>query len=411
MHSDVPKVLHDVLGIPLVEHVVRAARAVGASRIALVVAPDHRDAIASAFRGAEDVTLAVQDEPLGTAHAVLAARPVLEGFSGTALVLLGDAPCVSAPSLEALLEAHQGRGATLTVLSGKVPDPRGYGRIVRGPDGELAAIVEEKDGSADVLAGDEINSGTFALELPALWDVLARVQPSAATGERYVTDAVELVRQDGRRAAAVAAAAPEDVLGVNDRRQLARAIEVLRARVLEEHMLRGVTIVDPASTFVDVRAEIEPDARIEPFVVISGRVTIERGARIGPFAHLRGDTAVGPGAAVGSFVEVVRTRLGAGSRALHLSYLGDGTIGDGVNVGAGSVFANYDGELHHRTRVEDGATLGANTVLVAPSVVGRGARTGAGAVVVKREVPAGATFVGVPARALDASRAQRGGTR
>ncbi len=405
MNSDVPKVLHDVLGVPLVEHVVRAARAVGVSRVVLVVSPDHHDAVAAALAHHDDVELAVQSEPLGTAHAVLAARPALKGFSGTALILLGDAPCVSPTSLEALLAAHRERSAALSVLSGRVADPTGYGRVVRGPDGELAAIVEEKDGSPDVLAGDEINSGTFALELPDLWAILDRVEPSRATGERYVTDAVELVREAGRRAIAVPAARGGDVLGVNDRRQLALAGEVLRERILDAHMERGVTIVDPRSTFVDVRAEIEPDARIEPFVVISGPCRVARGARIGPFAHLRGDTAVGEGAAVGSFVEVVRTTLGPGAKALHLSYLGDGSVGADVNVGAGTVFANYDGALHHRTRVEEGASLGANTVLVAPAVVGAGARTGAGAVV-KGEVPAGATFVGVPARPLTA----KGGT-
>lgn len=401
MKSDLPKVLHDILGLPLVAHVVHAARAAGAGKVVIVASPDHRDQVCEALQEIDDLEVVVQEEPLGTAHAVLAARPALEGVGGTALVLLGDAPCVSPHSLEALLAGHREKGAWLSVLSGRVPDPTGYGRIVRGPDGELAAIIEDKDADPSIRNHDEINSGTFALELPAVWDVLERIEPNPKSGERYVTDAVELTRQAGHRAVAVQAARPGDVLGINDRAQLAQATAVLRERVVSEHMARGVTIVDPASTFIDVRATIEPDARIEPFVVIGGRSVIQAGAVVGPFAHVRGDTVVGPGARIGNFVEVVRSNIGAGSRALHLSYVGDGTLGDGVNVGAGTVFANYDGERHHPSLVGDGVRLGANTVLIGPTDVGADARTGAGAVV-KGSIPAGATAIGVPARVVSA---------
>lgn len=408
MRSDVPKVLHSVLGLPLVVHVVRAARAAGAERVVLVVSPDHREAIAAAL-AAEDVQLAVQSEPLGTAHAVLAAKPALEGFRGTGLVLLGDAPCVTPASLQALLAAHVERAAQLSVLSGEVHEPRGYGRVVRGPDGDLAAIVEEKDAPQETLQIREINSGSFALELPALWDVLERIEPSPHTGERYVTDAVQLVRSAGQRTIAVKAAEGTDVLGVNDRSQLAEVTAILRRRINHRHMLNGVTIVDPTTTFIDARARIEPDARIEPFSVIQGPCTIARDAVVGPFAHVRGGSSLGAGARVGNFVEVVRSEVGAESRALHLSFLGDCTLGDDVNVGAGTIFANWDGAQKHRSTVGDQASLGSNTVLVGPCQLGAKARTGAGAVVNKAEVPAGETWVGVPARSL--SQSNDGGGR
>jgi bifunctional UDP-N-acetylglucosamine pyrophosphorylase/glucosamine-1-phosphate N-acetyltransferase len=331
---------------------------------------------------------------------VLAAKDALAGFTGTGLILLGDAPCISAASLNALLDEHTERGAQLSLLSGKVADPTGYGRVVRGLDGELAKIVEEKDADESVRQLDEINSGTFAFELPASWEVLERVEPSAATGELYVTDAIELTKIAGGRAQAVVAASAEEVLGVNDRRQLAQVTSILRERINAEHMRAGVTIVDSSSTFIDARATLERDVRIEPFVVIGGPCTVASGAVLGPFAHVRGGSTVSQGSRVGNFVEVVRTTLGKDCNALHLSYLGDADLGDGANVGAGTVFANWDGTQHHRTTVGAGASLGANTVIVAPSEIGEGAKTGAGAVVAKTQVPAGTTFVGVPARGL-----------
>lgn len=403
MNSDLPKVLHPVLGQPLLAYAVQAARRAGAGRIVVVVRPDHEGAVREALAGQDDVTTAIQAEARGTAHAVLAAREALGGFEGTLLVLLGDAPCVTARSLEALLREHRERGASLSVLTGEVPEPRGYGRIVRGPDGDLAAIVEEKDAPPHVREVREINSGVMALEAPAIWETLERVQPSRASGELYLTDAIELVRAAGRRVHAVRAAEPEEVLGVNDRVQLAQVTAVLRRRINEAHMLNGVTIVDPESTFIDARAELEPDVRVEPFTVIEGPCRLERGARVGPFARLRA-AKLGAGAIVGNFVEVARTEVGRGSRALHLSFLGDGAVGADVNVGAGTIFANWDGARHHRTVVADGASLGAGTVVVAPAAIGAGARTGAGAVVVKGEVAAAATVVGVPARPLGKER-------
>lgn len=401
MRSDVPKVLHPVLGQPLVAYAVQAARSAGASKIVIVVRAEHEAAIKGAFTASTDgdVVTAIQGEARGTAHAVLAAREALAGFAGTMLVLLGDAPCVSSRSIEALLREHRERAASLTVLSGEVPEPTGYGRIVRGPDGDLAAIVEEKDASAHVKQVREINSGVMAFEAPDVWATLDKIQPSAASGELYLTDAIELTRSAGRRVHAARAAGPEDVLGVNDRVQLAQVTAILRRRINELHMLNGVTIVDPDSTFIDARATLEHDVRIEPFSVIEGPCQLKKGARIGPFARLRAST-IGEGALVGNFVEVVRSEVGREARALHLAYLGDGALGAGVNVGAGTIFANWDGYRHSTTTVGEGASLGAGTVVVAPSRIGAGARTGAGAVVIRGEVEGGVTVVGVPARPI-----------
>ncbi len=413
MKSDLPKVLHPVLGQPLLAYAIDAARSAGAGRVVVVVRPEHEAAVRDAFanpggspQGSHtqgDVVTAIQHEARGTAHAVMAAREALTGFEGTLLVLLGDAPCVTSRSLEALLREHAQRAAALSVLTGEVPEPRGYGRIVRGPDGDLAGIIEEKDASPQVRALREINSGVMALEAPAIWGTLERIQPSAASGELYLTDAIELTRAAGRRVHAVRAAGPDEVLGVNDRVQLAQVTAVLRRRINEAHMLAGVTIVDPESTFIDARAVIEHDVRIEPFTVVEGACRLERGARVGPFARLRA-AHLRSEAIVGNFVEVARTEVGRGTRALHLSFLGDGALGADVNVGAGTIFANWDGARHHRTVVGEGASLGAGTVVVAPASIGAGARTGAGAVVAKGEVAAAATVVGVPARPLGKRR-------
>lgn len=401
MRSDLPKVLHPVLGQPLLAYPVHAARSAGASRIVIVVRAEHEAAVRDAFRDEDDVMTAVQIEAHGTAHAVLAAKQALTGFEGALLVLLGDAPCVSTHAIETLLREHRERAAALSVLTGEVDDPKGYGRILRGPDGDLAGIVEEKDAPAHVKALREINSGTMVFDAPLVWSTLERIQPSPASGELYLTDAIQLTRSAGRRVHAVRAAGQDEVVGVNDRVQLAHVTALLRRRINEAHMRSGVTIVDPETTFIDARAVLEQDVRIEPFTVIEGPCHLARGAKVGPFARLRSAT-LGADAMIGNFVEVVRTDVHAGARALHLTYLGDGRVGADTNVGAGTIFANWDSATgqKHRTEVGERASLGAGTVLVAPCTLGDGARTGAGAIVVRADVPPGATVVGVPARPL-----------
>ncbi|MCA8923677.1 MAG: bifunctional N-acetylglucosamine-1-phosphate uridyltransferase/glucosamine-1-phosphate acetyltransferase [Planctomycetes bacterium] len=401
MQSDLPKVLHPALGLTLVEHVARAAAAVGAQRQVVVASPEHQAAIAAElapWAEAAGVTLdvVVQHEPKGTAHAVQAAQASLADFSGRALVLMGDVPCISPASLQALLDGHTGG---VTLLSGRVDDPFAYGRVVR-EGGALRAIVEEKDADEATRAIQEINVGIYVFDLPRAFAWLERVTPSPRTGELYLTQLVELARADGAPTAAVEAATPEDMLGVNTRVQLAQATAALQARTNQAHMLNGVTFVDPTSAFIDVRATIGRDARIEPFVVVEGASRIGPGAVVGPFAHVRGDSELGPEARIGNFVEVVRSSVGARARALHLAYLGDATLGAETNVGAGVVFANHDGERHHASQVGERVALGANSVVIGPSRLHDGARTGAGAVVNQAEVPAGETWVGVPASVI-----------
>lgn len=406
MNSALPKVLHPVLGLPLFVYVLEAAVKAGVRRIVLIANPDNRDLLGKAATewqaGHPTIRcdVAVQEMPRGTADAVLSAQRALEGFTGTGIVLCGDAPCVSSSSIDALLREHRERSADLSVLSGELADPTGYGRIIRGPDGDLSGIVEEKDATPERRAIREINSGIIALELPRLWKTLSSVQPSRASGELYLTEAITVARNEHKKTIAVRAGVFEDVLGVNDRVQLAEVTAILKRRVNDAVMRSGVTIVDPESTWIDPRARIGRDTTILPGVVIDGPCVIGEGVRVGPFAHIRGGSVIGDGGAVGNFVEVVRSQWGDKSRALHLAYVGDATIGDDTNVGAGTITANYDGQNRQASRVGSRVSLGSGTVLVAPVSVGDGARTGAGAVVTK-DVPANETWAGVPARRLD----------
>lgn len=420
MNSALPKVLHPVLGVPLIAYVLGAAVEAGIRTLVLVANPENKAQLEAAVAEWSEETLeaegvrveiAVQEMPKGTAHAVLAAKSKLAGFTGTVVVLCGDAPCVSPGSIEALLKEHRARNAELSVLSGEVADPRGYGRIIRGPDGDLASIVEEKDATPHHRAIREINSGILAFEMPRLWTVLERIQPSRETGEIYLTEAVTLAKVERHKSIAVHAAVPTDVLGVNDRAQLADATAVLRDRINLGHMKAGVTIVDPKSAFIDPRAKIGHDTTLLPWVVIEGPCEIGSGVRVGPFAHIRGGSRVGDGAAVGSYVEVVRSEMGEKARALHLTFLGDAKIGAGTNIGAGSVVANFDGVNRHPTTVGPGSFIGSGTVLVSPCTLGDGARTAAGAVVVHTTIPAGEVWAGVPAKKLESSAktAERGG--
>jgi bifunctional UDP-N-acetylglucosamine pyrophosphorylase/glucosamine-1-phosphate N-acetyltransferase len=333
------------------------------------------------------------------------------------------------------LVGEQAAGAVIALLSARLPDPAGYGRVVRAPDGSVAAIVEEGDADATVRALDEVNAGTYCFDTAWLRANLGRV-PVSPAGELYLTDLVRLAVGDGHKVRVIEAPHPESALGINDRVQLATAERLLRRRIADDHMRSGVTIVDPDSTFIDATVEIGQDARIEPWTVLSGSTVIgdeavvgpgsqvrdsrigarsrvwgswveesEVGedARIGPMSHLRPGSVVGPRSEIGNYAELKQTRLGARVRQHHFSYLGDAEIGDEVNVGAGTVTANFDGTAKHRTVVGDGAFLGVDTTLRAPVTIGAGAKTGAGSVVT-RDVAPGKTVVGVPARPIELRR-------
>jgi bifunctional UDP-N-acetylglucosamine pyrophosphorylase/glucosamine-1-phosphate N-acetyltransferase len=384
MKSALPKHLHPLLGRRMVDWVVDAARGAGVGRLVVVASPQTRDLL-------EDVEVAVQEEPLGTGDAVRCARPALEDFAGDVLVLNGDVPALRPETIRELVETHRSSGAAATVLSFEPAEAGAYGRVVRGGDGRLARIVEAADASPEELALREVNSGIYAFRAEKLWPTLERLDAHNAQGELYVTDTLGLLVADGESCAVQLASDPLEAEGVNTRAELALAADSLRARINEAHMLAGVTIVDPASTWIEAGVEIESDVVIHPYTVIRGGVRIETGAEIGPFAYVRPVTVVGEGAKVGTFVEVKNAALGAGAKVPHLSYVGDAEVGDGSNVAAGNITANFKhepGEPKARTKIGRNVRTGVDTVFDAPVEIGDDAWIAAGSVITD-DVPPG----------------------
>jgi bifunctional UDP-N-acetylglucosamine pyrophosphorylase / glucosamine-1-phosphate N-acetyltransferase len=438
MKSRRAKVLHEIAGRSLIEHVCRTAARLSPQRIVAVVG-HQAEAVAAAFSscvaacvgdsGATAETV-VQSERLGTGHAVRMAAPTLAHETGTLVVLSGDAPLLRPETLQRLVEMHHAGGFAATVLTTSAADPTGYGRIVRDAAGAFARIVEHRDATPAERDIREINAGIYAFDIRALFPALARLSPANAQGEYYLTDALALLKADGAAVGVFRHDAPEETLGVNSRAELAAAAAVLRRRKLDELMRDGVTILDPTTTYVDADVRVGMDSVLYPNVILEGETVVGENCRIscgahlvnaklgdgvtvrdysmivdsaldddvtvGPFAHLRMNARLRVGAVVGNFVEVKKSTLGAGTKAMHLSYLGDATLGDKVNVGAGTITCNYDGKNKHATVIEDGAKIGSDTMLVAPVRVGKNAMTGAGAVVTK-DVPDGALAAGVPA--------------
>ena len=401
MRSATPKPLHPLLGRRLVDWVLEAVRPLGPDPLVVVVAPERDDP----FPGAQ---IAVQERPLGTGDAVAAARAQLEGRAGDVLVLSGDAPLLRAELLEALLETHRREQGAATVLSLERDDPSSYGRIVRDADGRLRAIVEAVDAGPDELAIREVNSSIYVFRGERLWPVLARLEPANAQGELYLTDAVRHLVGDGETVAVHVAPDPLDAEGVNTRAELAAAAAVLRARVNERHMLAGVTIVDPATTWIDVDVELEADAVVHPFTQLRGRTRVAAGAEIGPhavivdavvgpdvpvgpFCYLRPGTVLEAGAKAGTFVEIKNSHIGARAKVPHLSYIGDAEIGEATNVGAGTITANFPhepGRPKGRTRIGRNVRTGVDNTFVAPVDIGDDAWIAPGAVITE-DVPPG----------------------
>jgi bifunctional UDP-N-acetylglucosamine pyrophosphorylase/glucosamine-1-phosphate N-acetyltransferase len=432
MRSRIPKVLHPLAGRPMIDHVLAALAEAGVARPVVVIG-HGAEAVEAAV--ADRATTMLQEPQRGTADAV---RVGLDGLGATAdrvLVTMGDVPMQPPELYTALLDALRDGGAALALVSAQVADPAGYGRVVRDTDGGAAAIVEEADADEATRAIGEVNAGTYAFEAAWLRDAIGRVEASAS-GEYYLTDLVELAVGDGRAVAVVAAVDPDDTMGINDRVALSVAEERMRRRINERHMRDGVTIVDPASTRIDAAVEIGQDARIEPGTTLQGATVIAQDAvigpnahvrdsrigprthvwasiveesivaedvQIGPYAHLRPGAEVGARCRIGNFAEIKRSRLGAGTQQHHFSYIGDAEVGENVNIGAGSITANFDGVAKHRTTVGSDVKLGVDTMMVAPVTIGEGATTGAGAVVT-RDVAPGKTVVGMPARPIELRR-------
>jgi bifunctional UDP-N-acetylglucosamine pyrophosphorylase/glucosamine-1-phosphate N-acetyltransferase len=405
MHSETPKHLHPLLGRRLVDWVVAAADAVEPTQLVVVTGPDHADAF-------EGLTVAVQAEPRGTGDALAAARAAVEGHEGDVLVLAGDAPLLRGDTLRGLLETHRKARAAATVLTTQREDPAEYGRIVRAADGSVKAIVEAVDASAEELAIHEVNSSIYVFESARLWPTLDRLDPANAQGELYLTDAVRLLVEDGARVVAHEAGDEDEVAGVNTRVELAAAGALLRHRINEGHMLAGVTIVDPETTWIEPSVALEPDATIHPFTVLRGRSRVAAGAEVGPhavavdseigprvlvgpFCYLRPGTVLEAGAKAGTFVEIKNSRVGEGTKIPHLSYIGDAEIGAGTNVGAGNITVNYPhqpGRPKSRTTIGDNVRTGVQNAFVAPIEIGDGAWVAAGSVLT-RDVPPGALAV------------------
>ncbi len=398
MQSSLPKVLHRLAGRTLLEHVIRAARDAGVDRIVAVVSSDT--APFEKLLGAS-VSYAVQRDRLGTGHALQQAQSALQDFDGELIVLCGDAPLLRGQTIEALIRQHRQEGNACTVLTAEVPEPRDYGRIVRDRKGKVLCIVEEKEANAKQRALREVNSGAYCMGAAKAFAALKQLKKKSALGEFALTDVVAILKKEKACVGAFKVCDPDEIMGINSRVALAQAEKVLQRRIAQRHMENGVSIVDPANTYIGCDVEIERDSVIEPFSVLEGRVRVGKGCTVGPFAHLRDGAVLEDAAEVGNFVEVKKSVIGQGSKAKHLTYLGDATLGRKVNIGAGTITANYDGKNKHATRIDDGAHIGSNTTLVAPVSVGKNAVTGAGCVVTRNHhVPDGAVVAGVPARVL-----------
>ncbi|SIO06736.1 UDP-N-acetylglucosamine pyrophosphorylase /glucosamine-1-phosphate N-acetyltransferase [Singulisphaera sp. GP187] len=400
MKSEKAKVLHEVCGQPMIHYVVEAARQAGAKTI-IVVVGYGADQVRAALADEPDILFATQTRQLGTGDAVKACHTILKDYQGPALVLVGDEPLIRPQPLADLLHRQHEDAAACLLGTAIVPDPTGFGRILRDSAGRFLRIVEQRDCNAEERVIAEVNPSCYVFDLPGLWDALDKLDTSNAQGEYYLTDAPSWLQSMGRKVVALPVLDADDILGVNTRQHLAQAHAIMQARIQDHWMTEGVSIVDPRNTYIDGRVTIGPDSVVFPFSVISGTVKIGSQCRIGPFAHLRDGTVLDDGVEVGAFVEVNRSHFEAGARARHLAYLGDAQVGSNANIGATAVTANFDGRDKHRTTIGANAMIGSGAILVAPVTIGAGATIGANAVVTKgQDVAGGQTVAGIPARPL-----------
>jgi bifunctional UDP-N-acetylglucosamine pyrophosphorylase/glucosamine-1-phosphate N-acetyltransferase len=442
MRSQRAKVLHELGGEPLVRYPLAALSAIAPERVALVVghqADDVRSATADA--GLRGLRVVLQAEQHGTGHAVACAAEAFAGFSGDVLILYGDVPLIRATTLRTLLDVHRAEGADLTLVTMRFTDPTGYGRIVRGPGGEITRIAEERDATQAERAITEVNPGLYAVRAEVLFRLLAELRFDNAQGELYLTDLVALAARSGLRIATLQAGTPDEMAGVNTRAELARMEAILRSELVERWMAAGVTFEDPATAYLGPEVTIGADTVIGPNVQLRGRTRIGTGcrldgtaylvdttvgdrthllfgcvaegaeigsdARVGPFARLRPGTRLAERVHIGNFVETKQAAIGAGTKANHLAYLGDCEVGPETNVGAGTITCNYDGFKKHRTTIGARVQIGSDTQLVAPVTVHDDAYVGAGTTVT-RDVPAGALAVSrVPQRHVEGWTARR----
>ena len=423
MKSKLPKVLHRVGGKPMLRHVTEVARAIGSYRTVVVVGFEGERVMQEMGAGLE---YAVQADQLGTGHAVMQTKSLLKDYSGTLLLLCGDTPLLTQATLKKLCDAHRESSAAATVLTACLDNPSGYGRIIRDGSGSVTGIVEQKDASVVELGISEINTGIYCFEAKPLFAALDGLTCDNAQKEYYLTDVLAILAHSGQKVGAMQTADFQETLGINSRVQLAEAEAILRRRKLLQLMEAGVTVMDPASTFIDDTVFIGCDTVIYPYTWLEGSTVIGENCRIGPnsriadsilgdevtlhfsyahecriadgvtvgpYVHLRPETKLAAGVKVGNFVEIKNSQVGQGSKVPHLSYIGDTDMGSGVNIGSGTITVNYDGKKKYRTVIGDKAFIGCNTNLVAPVTVGEGAYIAAGSTITK-DVPPGALGVG-----------------
>lgn len=418
MKSDLVKVLHPVAGRPMLSFTLELARTLHPERLVVVVG-FQRDLVRQRF-SAPDLIFVDQEEQWGTGHAVVVAGQALKNYRGNVLILCADVPLLTEGTVRSFLQAHEDRRATLSVLTASLDNPWGYGRIVRGEAGELLRIVEDKDLQAGEGKIREVNTGIYCVEAAFIFSALLSLSTQNAQREYYLTDIVGKASAQGKKAYAFPAEDPIEVMGINTRLDLARANQVLWHKIAQRHMLAGVTLMDPQTTYIDRDVEIGKDTVVYPNCYLLGKTSLGEGCVVepgckltdvrvgnfvtikascvitesvledrvvvGPFAHLRPETVLREGSRIGNFVEVKKSVIGKGTKANHLSYIGDATVGEEVNVGAGTITCNFDGRKKHPTIIEDEVFIGSNTELVAPIKIGRGAIIGAGSTITK-EVP------------------------
>ena len=425
MRSQLPKVLHEIGGLTLIERVLRTASALAPASVTVVVG-HGADQVRQSLAKRTSLQFVSQEQQLGTGHALLQTRPLLEGRTGTVVLLSGDVPLLSSSSLKGLLETHTEAGAAATVITANFPRPLGYGRIVR-TNGSINKIVEERDTSPTQKKITEINSGIYAFELESLFAALDSIGTANNQNEYYLPDLVAIYRKQKRVVTTWTVQRGDEIRGINSRPELAEVSSMVRQQKNEELMAAGVTLIDPATTYVDADVVVGADTVIYPCVYLEGSTrigsaceihsgarivnstvgdrvcvknhtvvtdsTVESGVSLGPFAHIRPGSEIGEDAHVGNFVELKKTKLGKGAKANHLAYLGDATIGAKTNVGAGTITCNYDGETKHRTVIGEGVFIGSNSTLVAPVTLADGSYIAAGSAVTT-DVPAGSLAIG-----------------
>ncbi|HLD36922.1 MAG TPA: NTP transferase domain-containing protein [Planctomycetota bacterium] len=401
MDSDRPKVLHEICGQPLLYYTLKALKELVELEKTYVVVGHERDKVRDVFKS-EDVQWINQDQLNGSGDALARTRSFLEGFNGLILVLCGDTPLMSADLLKKLIQAHldSSSGTCATILTCELDNPAVYGRIVRDKKGNVKGIVEAKEATEKQKKIKEINSGTYVFS-NAVFMALAKVKPNPVNGEYYLTKVIDILVKEGKRIKGFLAERPLECLGVNTQDELNTAGSIMRQRIINDFIKGGVRVVAPDNTYIEEGVTIGKDTVVYPFTVIHSNVVIGSGCEVGPFSHLRSGTVLDDHAEIGNFTEAKKTRLGKRSKAKHLSYLGDAIIGANVNIGAGTITANYDGVRKEQTVIGDGASTGSGTILVAPVKMGKNSRTGAGAVVTKGDdVANGETVVGIPARKI-----------